>query len=934
MKTIKLFIVAALGILAAASCAREEIVVPAGGTANGETSVLTLSFDNTKTALVGGKTTWTGGEVVRIYNHTATFYQDVTVPESEAGKASAQIEVNMADSSYYAVYPATAAKACAPGKVTVNIPSNPDGLFASANICAGHSEGNALKLRNVTAVLKVNINSGNVIEILQVNAKNAMVGDCEVDLSGTDPVVTVKTGTKSATVAIGGIDGDYYIPVAPGTYAEEFAVTALRGNGGFQTLKSTQANDIAINTIYPLGTIGNDLSRGLAGEGTEASPYVISNLGEWGAFVVSVNLGNPYAGKYVKLDTDIEDGATTPIGYYLADDDQAYFAGIFQGNNHSVKLDIQGENCKSQNYCALFGRLDKGASISNLNVSGTVTAKGDYAAGIIGYARGEEKDTVRISNCKSEVVVATQGDNVGGVAAYASFAVVDGCSNTGNITGNNTVAGVVGYAFHSVVKAGTNGGVIKATEDGPTAMYYHGGNRYAIDASNSSSTFNNGVGGVVGYAQNTNLYNCSNTGNVTAYMKVGGVLGQGYWSTVSNATNSGNVEGTGQLSIKADSQAGFQWGSVAGGIIGWINTYAYVIDCNNTGNVTAKGGNGGIVGHITTQNNSASNPKIINCVNVGRIVSDGAYSGGTAYAANAAVGGIVGSEYIFKTYVPTITKCVNKGEVSTTTHSAGGILGLAYQGQSVRGGTPTIDQCVNEAPVSGKFWVGGILGASASRYTSMLTSVVNCANYGKVLATGNAPDKRLSGCGAGGIVGVTTAYNLNYRSDRQIRIANCYNDGDVLYSDSTTGKPRVGGIIGTSWGGGEIWNNYNAGFVGLETKEKPSDDAIKYLGGIAGQQDADNIKFCYSSASILEGQVLGTATGDSEINAIAAANTVVTYDSEGTLSMPVTVNKIDCTILLQALNEWQNEHVKDANTYKYCNWTGAAGHPVFDTTQD
>ena len=301
-----------------------------------------LSFDNTKTALVGGKTTWTGGEVVRIYNHTATFYQDVTVPESEAGKASAQIEVNMADTSYYAVYPATAAKACAPGKVTVNIPSNPDGLFASANICAGHSEGTALKLRNVTAVLKVNINSGNVIEILQVNAKNAMVGDCEVDLSGTDPVVTVKTGTKSATVAIGGIDGDYYIPVAPGTYAEEFAVTALRGNGGFQTLKSTQANDIAINTIYPLGTIGNDLSRGLAGEGTEASPYVISNLGEWGAFAASVNLGNPYEGKYVRLDTDIDEGVSTPIGYYLAVDEQAPFAGVFLGNNHSVALDMQG----------------------------------------------------------------------------------------------------------------------------------------------------------------------------------------------------------------------------------------------------------------------------------------------------------------------------------------------------------------------------------------------------------------------------------------------------------------------------------------------------------------------------------------------------------------------------------------------------------------
>ena len=936
MKQIRLFLYAAISALAVASCAKEAELVEPEAIASGEKTVLTLSLggSDTKTALVGGKTTWTAGDVVRIYNATGTYSQDVEVPAAATGLASAELEVSMKDTMYFAVYPATAANGCSAGKVGIKLPSNPDGLFASANICAAQSKGTNLQMRNVTAVLKVNINSGNVIEILQVNAKNAMVGTYEADLSGADPVLTAKSGTKSATVAVGGVDGDYYIAVAPGTYAEEFSVTALRGNGGYQTLTSSQSNEVAINTIVPLGTIGNDLSNGLSGEGTEGNPYVIANLGEWGAFVASVNLGNPYAGKFIKLDTDVEEGVNTPIGYYIAADEQFPFAGHFAGNSHSIKVDIEGENCKSQSYCALFGLVDAGASISDINVSGSVKATGDYAAGIIGCARGAESDSVRISNCKSSVVVTTNGVYVGGVVAHASYAVVNNCSNTGDLTGDNTVAGVLAYGFHSVVNNGINSGSVKATKNSATAMYYHGANAYVIENGAGSGSFNNGVGGVVGYAQNTDLYDCSNSGNVSAFMKVGGVLGQGYWSTIKNATNSGTVVGTGQLSVRADSQVGFQWGSVAGGIVGWINTYGYVADCNNSGNVKSKGGNGGIVGHITTQNNSSSYPKIIKCINTGKIESEEAYSGGTAYVANPAVGGICGSEYIYRTYVPSITGCVNKGDVSSTTNNVGGILGLAYQGQAIRGGTPTIDNCVNEGNVTAKFWVGGILGVSGSRYTSMLTTVVNCANHGKVLATGYAADKRLPSSGAGGIVGVTTAFNLNYRPDRQIRIANCYNDGDVLFRNKDAVKPRVGGIIGCSWGAGEIWNNYNCGFVGLESKEPLSDDLKKYVGAVAGQQDKNNISFSYSLADILDGQVIGTAEKDSEVDATVAANTVVTYDAEGTLKMPVTVNKIDCTTLLQALNEWQNAHASDDNAYKYNNWTGNAAHPVLDTTSD
>ena len=143
MKQIRLFLYAAISVLAVASCAKEAELVEPEAIASGEKTMLTLSLGNsdTKTALVGGKTTWTAGDVVRIYNATGTYFQDVKVPAAATGLASAELEVSMKDSVYYAVYPAAAADGCSVGKVNVKLPGNPDGLFSSANICAARSNG-------------------------------------------------------------------------------------------------------------------------------------------------------------------------------------------------------------------------------------------------------------------------------------------------------------------------------------------------------------------------------------------------------------------------------------------------------------------------------------------------------------------------------------------------------------------------------------------------------------------------------------------------------------------------------------------------------------------------------------------------------------------------------------------------------------------------
>lgn len=931
MKKIYLFLLAAASVFAVASCQQAEMEEPMPVNPE-EVTTLTLAFDATRTALVDGKTAWVAGDKVRIYNSTGTFYDDITISEADAGKSSIEIEVNMKDKEYFAVYPVEAANGVSSGNPSIRIPSNPDGLFSSANICVAKTGegGTTLRMRNATAILKLKVASGNVVEILQFNAQNPMTGTYTVDLSGEAPVLTAVSGSKAATVAVGGVDGDYFIPVAPGTYAEEFAVTALRGNGGYQTLTSTKANEIAMNTIVDMGSIGDNLSTGLTGEGTEASPYMISNLGEWGAFTASVNLGNPYTGKFVSLGTDVED-VRTPIGYYLAADDQAAFAGNFLGNNHTVTVDLEGINCKAQTYVALFGVVDEGATVKDLKVKGTAKASGNYTCGLVSYCRGSSDNRVTINNITSDVVVESQGDRVSGIAGYAEYTDFDNCTNNGAVQGNNSVAGIVAYSYYSTIKNCQNAGSIKATADAATSMFLSAYNYFATTAFSSNNNWTYGVGGIAGFAQNSTVSDVSNSASITAFMKVGGIVGTGFWTNISSAKNYGEVEGTGSLNCRADSQMGQQWGSVTGGITGYLHGAGVIESCENNGAVKGHGGLGGIVGNVDCYNNDYSKPTVKNCVNNASVESTEAYQGGTSAAANPGTGGIVGNlvpygqkiNNVWRCFNPTVEDCTNKGPVKSVrsdgqANFVGGIVGSSYfPGAVTNRGQSVIDRCVNEGSVTGGYWVGGILGGAASRYCGLPT-LKNCANHGTVLAEGYST--KYKAILAGGLVGGAIAYNTGNRNNNQMVIYNCYNDGEVLYSKEDITTPYIGGLIGSTWGGAICQNVYNAGYVGPASKGAPAEGAINCLGALVGYQHASIVHFAYYPKGMLNDQPVGKNSAQA-----ARTDTVCSFDENGDLSQPVTANNIDCTTLLQVLNEYVNYYPNSG----YTKWTGSAGKPVF-----
>lgn len=908
MKKIYLLLIAVAGVLTAASCAK-ELVDDSAQVNPGEVTTLTLSFDKTaKTALIDGKTTWLAGDVIRIYNASGKYYQDVTVPDEDTGKADIEVEVKMSDSKYFAIYPVDAANGIDSGKPSIKISGNPDGRFASANISAAETpvNGTELRMRNVTAVLAIDVESNNTVEMVQVNAQNAMTGTYSVDLSGESPVLTAKSATKSATIATGAVDGTYYIAVAPGTYAEDFSVTALKGNGGYQTLTSTKSNEVAVNTILKLGKIGDNLTSGLPGEGTESNPYKISNLGAWTAFSASVNLGNSYEGKYISLETDIEEPVKTPVGYYIAADVQSPFAGFFSGNNHTVTIDLDSENCKSANYVALFGVVDAGAVVKDMNVKGTVVSTGNYAGGLVAYTRGTTDNPVEITNCSSNVSITSTGNYVAGISGYATNATISGCRNTGAVVGINNVAGIVGRAAYATVKSCVNSAPVESKATAATLIYYSYNNK---SQSGGSGSYDCATGGIAGFANNSSVEDSSNSADVSAFFKAGGVVGATYWTPVTRCRNSGNVSGSGDVTVNIASQTGLGFGSVVGGIVGWLYTQGHITDCHNTGKITGKGGLGGIVGYANSTSNASSVPNISKCSNTGDVVATGSLIGGTDKQLSPAVGGICGTALSWGTKSPTILECTNSGKVITDGVNAGGVVGRLHSGTT--NATMTVKNSSNSGNVEAKYWAGGICGVSFSIFKAT-HSIFNCSNTGSV--TGTRTDD--SGECAGGILGANGVKQTSYQNITTL--TNCYNHGDVLYRTVDHLKPYTGGIAGRMVSAAGVKNCYNTGFVGPEGKVTPAVGATARLGALAGSLEvANGIDFSYYKEGVCD-NVIGTSSSASTGTTVSSFNDTFTFGSI------VTVNGSDCETLLEALNAW----VGTSTTYYL--WKAGAKGPEFD----
>ena len=146
---------------------------------------------------------------------------------------------------------------------------------------------------------------------------------------------------------------------------------------------------------------------------------------------------------------------------------------------------------------------------------------------------------------------------------------------------------------------------------------------------------NYGVGGIVGYVQDTVIRNVSYTGRVVGDQIVGGIVGSMLGGSIQNVWHAGAVSGTGHS---------------AGGIVGYAGDAAKIQNVCNTGAITGNERVGGIVGAIadSTLQNAWSTGPVTGSQWVGGIV--GAMENNTlryvwntgTVAGSQQVGGIVG----------------------------------------------------------------------------------------------------------------------------------------------------------------------------------------------------------------------------------------------------------------------------------------------------
>lgn len=186
-----------------------------------------------------------------------------------------------------------------------------------------------------------------------------------------------------------------------------------------------------------------------------AAAGAVQNIGTAEAFAAMEPGGN------YQLTADIT--VTAPYANDFAD-----FSGTFDGNGHTVTLEISGDS----DYQALFAKLAAGAVVKNVMVDGevtgtdniggiagiatnatiiacankaTVAATGRYVGGLVGKGTG-----LTMTSCYNQGAVSstrTRPINMGGIAGYVDGgASVENCYNTGSITGSGSnTAAVVGW---------------------------------------------------------------------------------------------------------------------------------------------------------------------------------------------------------------------------------------------------------------------------------------------------------------------------------------------------------------------------------------------------------------------------------------------------------------------------------------------------------
>lgn len=225
-------------------------------------------------------------------------------------------------------------------------------------------------------------------------------------------------------------------------------------------------------------------ANAMEGAGTESNPYIVETSDDF------VSISNNYSAHY-KLAADIEVSSST--GAIVES-----FSGVFDGNGHTITLEITGATSGTNTFDALFGVVS--GYVKNLTVMGNVSGS-DKVAGVVGKLTGGNVD-----NCINYATVAGR-KNIGGIVGLVcGTGTVTNCINLGSINGSSPISkgldmgGIVGCVWDL---SNSNAVVISGCYNEGTIS----GNGY-------------NAAGIVGHVKGGKYENVFNTGKVSVTTNV------------------------------------------------------------------------------------------------------------------------------------------------------------------------------------------------------------------------------------------------------------------------------------------------------------------------------------------------------------------------------------------------------------------------------
>ncbi|MFO7618762.1 MAG: PKD domain-containing protein [Thermoplasmata archaeon] len=240
----------------------------------------------------------------------------------------------------------------------------------------------------------------------------------------------------------------------------------------------------------------------------------------------------------------------------------SYVGGIAGHNTGTVNNShATGKVNGATNIGGLVGWNEYG-SVNNSYAAGEVIGTSDYVGGLIGTNRGPVENCHAFGSVNgSEYVGGLIGENRGNITR---------CSASGNVTGIDDVGGLCGIIYLP----------------GSISMSYAAGKVTATG---------NGVGGLVGNQQSSDITNCYATGDVDGSAGgggVGGLIGASYAGNITHCYSTGYIDG------------GFMYN---GGLIGYTAAPVIVTECHwdnetsGTDTGIGSGSNPEVTGHVTAE---------------------------------------------------------------------------------------------------------------------------------------------------------------------------------------------------------------------------------------------------------------------------------------------------------------------------------------------